>query len=164
MSSSALCCGRRRPRSQNFMAKRKRYIEDLDQYEGCDDYERFGMNPLAVGFLQRNQRFETGNTSSKALAKLLQFCGSRWTVCAIPRPRNCPLCNERVTVEIAGESVVLGSAEIRVIGTNDIFAAPDLLYHYVAAHNYALPPEFSDALKTAKAGSIEHRALIKALQ
>lgn len=146
------------------MAKNKRYLEDLDQYEGCFDKDRFGMNPLAVAFLQRGQRFETGTTASKTVAKLLKFCDPKWTVCEIPRPRNCPICHERVMVEMGGSEVVLGSAEIRVIGDEEIYAAPDLIYHYVTVHNYALPSAFSKALQTTKAGSIEHRALIKALQ
>lgn len=150
--------------AEKSMARNKRYIEDLDQYEGCYDRERFGMNPLAVGFLQRGQRFETGTTTGKNLAKLLKYCDPRWTVCEIPRPRPCPLCNSRVMVEIGGSEVVLGSAEIRIVGEEEIYAAPDLLYHYIEAHNYAPPPEFIDALKTAKAGSIEHRALINALR
>ncbi len=146
------------------MAKNKRYIEDLDQYEGCYDKERFGMNPLAVAFLQRGQRFETGVTTGKTLAKLLTFCDPRWVVCEIPQPRRCPLCNERVVAEIGGAEVVLGSAEIRVVGEEEIYAAPDLVYHYVTAHNYLLPQEFVAALKTAKAGNIEHRAVINALR
>jgi hypothetical protein len=150
--------------ASKYMAKTKRYIEDLDQYEGCNDKERFGMNPLAVAFLQRGQRFETGTTTGKTLALVLKFCDPRWTVCAIPQPRNCPLCNSRAAAVLGGREVVLGSAEIRVIGEEDIFAAPDLLYHYIEAHNYMPPPEFLVALKTAKAGSIEHRALINALR
>ncbi len=146
------------------MARTKRYIENLDEYKGCYDEERFGMNPLAVGFLQRGQRFETGKTTHKTLGKLLQFCDPHWAVCETPQPRRCPLCNERVTVAIGGEEVVLGSAEIRIIGSEEIYAAPNLIYHYVTAHNYALPPEFSNALRTANAGSIEHRALINALR
>jgi len=38
---------------------------------------------------------------------------------------------------------LLGSAEIRVIsGQGQLYAAPNLIYHYVVSHNYSPPPEF----------------------
>jgi hypothetical protein len=42
----------------------------------------------------------------------------------------------------------LGSAEIRVFGKRGkIYAAPNMLYHYVTAHQYKPPDEFLHALK-----------------
>ena len=44
----------------------------------------------------------------------------------------------------------LGSAEIRVFGRRGkIYAAPNLLFHYVTAHHYKLPDEFIAALRQA---------------
>ena len=44
----------------------------------------------------------------------------------------------------------LGSAEIRVFGPRGkIYAAPNLLFHYVTAHHYKLPNEFVQALALA---------------
>jgi hypothetical protein len=41
----------------------------------------------------------------------------------------------------------LGSAEIRVPGSGGrIYAAPDLIYHYVEAHGYRPPDEFVEAV------------------
>lgn len=122
------------------------------------------MLPLAVGFVQRGQDFETGRVTLPLLGKLLTYCDPRYTVCEVAHPRTCPLCNQRVTVKIEGSDVVLGSAEIRVLGQDDIFAAPDMIYHLVEVHEYAPPPEFLDALKRSYAGSIEHRAILNALR
>jgi len=48
------------------------------------------------------------------------------------------------------EEVALGDAEIRVLGRNDrVFAAPNLIYHYVTAHGYRPPDEFLGALSDA---------------
>jgi hypothetical protein len=48
---------------------------------------------------------------------------------------------------IDGKEISLGSAEMRLRGKeNIIFAAPDLVCHYMAAHEYRPPDEFVAAL------------------
>jgi hypothetical protein len=39
-----------------------------------------------------------------------------------------------------------GSAEIRVVGVGRVYAAPDLIGHYVEAHGYCPPEEFIAAV------------------
>ena len=47
-----------------------------------------------------------------------------------------------------GEQLELGYAEIRVLGERGkIYAAPNMLYHYVTVHHYKPPDEFVRALK-----------------
>ena len=47
-----------------------------------------------------------------------------------------------------GEQVELGYAEIRVLGERGkMYAAPNMLYHYVTVHHYKPPDEFVQALK-----------------
>jgi hypothetical protein len=47
-----------------------------------------------------------------------------------------------------GEELLLGSAEIRVFGEAGlIYAAPDLIYHYVLVHHYSPPEVFVRAMK-----------------
>jgi len=42
----------------------------------------------------------------------------------------------------------LGTSEIRIFGENDIvYAAPDLIFHYVTAHHYKMPDEVIHALR-----------------
>jgi hypothetical protein len=136
---------------------------DLTPYGGCVDAD-FGIEPLAVGWLRRNQDFATGKTSAEFRTKLLPFCHPEATVCANPKPMTCPLCGKTVEIEMDGDTVVLGSAEIRVIGDEDIYAAPDLIFHYVTAHQYKPPTEFVQAvLHGPDPDSAEFRALINAL-
>jgi hypothetical protein len=48
-----------------------------------------------------------------------------------------------------GEKRLLGVAEIRVFSRRGhIYAAPTLIYHYVAVHHYKPPDEFLEALRT----------------
>lgn len=46
-----------------------------------------------------------------------------------------------------GTTLLLGSAEIRVpsrLGV--VYAAPDMIYHYIKDHDYVPPQEFIDAV------------------
>jgi hypothetical protein len=46
-----------------------------------------------------------------------------------------------------GETMILGSAEIRVFGAGAIvYACPNLIFHYVTEHSYLPPRSFLDAL------------------
>src|SRR5438876_5886423 len=50
----------------------------------------------------------------------------------------------------SGERIELGYAELRVSGEHGkIYAAPNILYHYVTVHHYKPPEEFVQALKHA---------------
>lgn len=144
------------------MARRERNGE-LTPYDGCIDAE-FGIKPLSVGWLRRKQAFATGTVSAEYLTALLRFCHPGATVCPNRAPMPCPLCGAAVAVEIDGETVRLGSAEIRVIGDDEIYAAPDLIYHFTAAHQYLPPAQFVEAVVHGpEPDSAEFRALINAL-
>lgn len=50
-------------------------------------------------------------------------------------------------VVVDAEESILGSAEIRVgLPGGRWYAAPNLVYHYVTAHNYRPPDEFIEAV------------------
>lgn len=50
-------------------------------------------------------------------------------------------------IEVEGELIKLGSAEIHVKAADGrTFAAPDLICHYFAAHGYRPPEEFIEAV------------------
>jgi hypothetical protein len=52
-----------------------------------------------------------------------------------------------LTLELAGTTVHLGAAEIRVVDTaGNWLIAPDLIIHYVSAHRYRPPAEFIEAV------------------
>jgi hypothetical protein len=61
----------------------------------------------------------------------------------------CHLCPSQRLARFSrnGEERTLGSAEIRAFSNRGaIFAAPNLIYHYVAEHGYKPPEEFIEAL------------------
>ncbi len=142
-----------------------RLPQDLDTYTGCDCDQAIGLDPLAVGFLSRKTKFETGKVPAQFLDKLLAYCHPQKTVCQTMGTRKSPFSNEHVVVQFDGEDHKLGAAEIRIIGPEDIYAAPDLIYHYVRDHNYLPPAEFVDAvMKGPSPDSAEFRALINTLR
>jgi len=154
------------------MARKKRdrrhrrdELIDLEPYLGCPADARLGLDPLAVGWLRRGQTFGTGPVPEEFAPALLEFCLDRHTVCARPGSLPCPLCGQRVEpVDLDGEIAQFGVAEIRVLGREDIFAAPTLVHHYVVEHGYRPPDVFIRAVLQGPApGSPEHRALIRTL-
>ena len=139
--------------------------EDLEPYLGCASDAELGIDPLAVGWLQRNRPYDRGPVPDGFLEQLLAFCFEQNTVCARAGARRCPLCGESVKPISRDEGTAhFGQAEIRVLGEVDIFAAPNLIYHYVAEHGYRPPDLFVDAVMNGpQPGSPEHRALVKTL-
>ncbi len=152
------------------MSQRKRRRggppQDLEPYEGCPADAQIGLGPLAVGWLERGQDFPQGEVPAGFTEKLLTFCLEPHTVCHSFGQQRCPLCNQvPEVVEQDGQQTPAVSAEIRVIGQLDIFAAPVLIYHYVTAHNYRPPDVFIESVQRGPAaGSPAHRALIRTLQ
>ncbi|HSM55736.1 MAG TPA: hypothetical protein VK879_06225 [Candidatus Sulfomarinibacteraceae bacterium] len=140
-------------------------LQDLDPYYGCQADASLGLDPLAVGWLQRGQNFPTGPVPDGFTGALLAFCLDRHTVCARPNTLPCPLCMQRVEpITIDDDTAHFGVAEIRVLGDDDIFAAPTLIHHYVTAHDYQPPDVFVRAVVAGPpAGSREHRALVRSL-
>jgi len=137
--------------------RQQRTPHDLDPYQGCPADQFLGILPLAVGFLGRNGPFETGKMPAAFPPALLPYCQPSATVCHIKANRPCPLCNQL----IAG----YGSGELRAIGDEELYAAPDLLHHYVTAHHYRPPDEFIDAILHGPGpDTAEHRALRLAYQ
>ncbi len=150
---------------------RRDELQDLDPYLGCPADASLGLEPLAVGWLRRGQPFNSGALPQEFPAALLRFCLDQHTVCARPGSLPCPLCGERPQpLQAAGDGPLggvaqLGVAEIRVLGRDDIFAAPTLIYHYVTAHGYRPPDVFVQAvLHGPQPGSAEHRALVRTLR
>jgi hypothetical protein len=101
-----------------------------------------------VGWLDKAGPFSTGVTDSVFLQKLLKLYLHR-----TKQTRGyhlCPFCAKAevgIPLEIGGQQIKLGSAEINVKGSGGrTFVAPDLVYHYIVTHRYATPSEFVEAV------------------
>ena len=118
------------------------YFRDLTPYSygaaGCAE-----SGARNVGWLTADVDFPTLSLDSQFVDRLWRFC--KVSVGQTRGFHKCELCSSR-EAHVArrdGEELLLGSAEIRVVSSQGrLFAAPNLIYHYVASHNYSPPPEF----------------------
>jgi len=121
------------------------YFEDLSEYSYFARYHRRGTKN--VGWLGQGYAFPKDVPSEEMLDLLWSFCSI--SVVQTRGIHQCELCESPRTVYAIrnGTRFKLGSAEIRVFGRlGDIYAAPNLIYHYVRSHQYQLPNEFLSAL------------------
>jgi hypothetical protein len=121
------------------------YSEDLSEYRYFEEY----AVPRAknVGWLSRDHAFEKEQPSDVVLQKLWQYC--KLTVGASRGWHCCDFCGDEdgITLQFGAEFIRGGTSEIRVFSPNGtVYAAPNLIFHYIAAHNYKPPQEFLSAL------------------
>jgi hypothetical protein len=103
---------------------------------------------VRVGWLDKSVPFKTGTTDPVFRQKLLSLYSNRAN-----KTRGfhlCPFCNEPsfgIPLEIEGQQIKMGSAEIHVTDVRGrTFMAPDLIYHYIVAHEYLPPRDFVEAV------------------
>jgi hypothetical protein len=111
------------------------FFRDLTPYTYLHPEEE-QPGTVNVGWLDRNYPFATGTTSATFRAQLGQLCQRR-----VKRARgfqHCPFCK--------GRDRPKSSAEIRVAAGDRVYAAPEMVHHYVVAHSYKPPDEFIEAV------------------
>jgi hypothetical protein len=122
------------------------YFPDLSEYEHLPS-QILRAGQRNVGWLGKGNRFATEQPTDRFLDRLWDYC--LWSFNQTRGRHLCEFCvgeMPRIT-ERSGHQLLLGSAEIRVISNSgEIFASPNLVYHYIAAHNYHPPQVFLDAI------------------
>jgi len=111
------------------------YFKDLTPYTYFHA-EKNQSETVNIGWLERWHLFPKGETSEEFRLKLERL--SRRRVNQTRGLHFCQFCR--------GREKPAGSAEIRVKGTSRIYAAPELVHHYVEAHGYKPPDEFIQAV------------------
>jgi hypothetical protein len=109
---------------------------------------------VTIGWLSSSERFAVGD-ADHGLAQSLEGLLTSHRVNKTRGYHLCEFCNDSRPIELrlrAG-SLLLGSAEIWIPSRDEavIYAAPDLVVHYVTVHKYLPPPEFLDAVAHARA-------------
>ncbi|MFC9646508.1 DUF7919 family protein [Streptomyces mirabilis] len=126
------------------------YTYDRDNWDPEASGRWRGVPLLNVGWLSRSENYSKGEPHA-GLVDVLQrmtqthraqqtrgyhFCP--WCASSLFGPRgDCPR----------------GSSEIRVMGNDVAYAAPELVAHYVEAHSYLPPADFVDAVLSPSAFS-----------
>lgn len=121
------------------------YFEDLSPYA----YFREEIpKELNVGWLDVNRDFSTGKVSIHLIRRLESI--SHYSVNQTRGRHFCKICGsvDAILYDTASKKLVLGDAEIRVFcPSGDIYAAPNMLLHYIIVHDYLPPPSFLQAVE-----------------
>jgi hypothetical protein len=128
------------------------YYEDLSPYEYVKESIPAGVSAVNVGWLEPGQEYMQGEVPEDFIDVLaVTVRDSRrmkmrgWHSCQLthvgyaePYP---------TTVDVGGQKVSLGGAEIRVVAkSGEWLIAPDLVLHYVLNHSYKPPTDFIEAV------------------
>lgn len=128
------------------------WYPDLSEYAYLPETVPPGQKILNVGWLDGEHEFPTGDVPQEFADKLAQICAKEhyastrgWHDCDLPHDNG--ELEYPFTIEVDGETVPLGSAEIRVVADDGtVLAAPNLIWHYVSGHEYRPPEEFVAAV------------------
>jgi hypothetical protein len=125
---------------------------DLSPYEYSEhDPSRKTVN---IGWLGVGSMFNVGDSEPEFRHALLELI-AHGDVNLTRGWHRCEFCDAEPGIEVPFESaqqgrVFLGHAEVHVLGTDGVvYAAPTMVYHYVAEHGYLPPQQFIDAVSHA---------------
>jgi hypothetical protein len=140
------------------------WYPDLSQYSYLPEFIPTGQVILNVGWLESGHNFPVGDPPGGFLDALAELCAGN-----LQAPtrgwHECDLCDDEdlespCTVDIGGNQVKLGSAEVRVISEDGkILSAPNLVLHYVDRHRYLPPAEFVEAVLARREVSLRANRL-----
>lgn len=123
------------------------YFPDLSLYTYHSTGE--GENTLNVGWLDITQPFQKGEVPTDFIDRLWEFCRTRIVVMrGFHQGQFCENSSDGIpTIQYKDEVFKAGYSELRVFGKeNIIYAAPNLIFHYIIGHRYCPPQEFIDAV------------------
>lgn len=107
---------------------------------------------VTVGWLADDHDYPRGEISPRALATLERMLGTH-SANQMRGFHVCELCgcDPAMITDPTGREILIGSAEIWVPSPDlkRIYAAPNLIHHYVSVHHYRPPDEFLAALSAA---------------
>ncbi|HSH01132.1 MAG TPA: hypothetical protein VLL52_01350 [Anaerolineae bacterium] len=141
------------------------YIPDLKPFPSKFE-AKLGMVPLAVGWLQGNKPYTTGKVPAGFLEKLALFCLEENSLPGGRRSGRCAVsgdCPKRFKPIKHDQGMIFLDSELRVVGDEDIFAAPAMIYHYITEHQYLPPPTFITAVLNGDPQSTAQTTLLNTI-
>lgn len=131
-------------------------------YEFGYDLHLKKINSLAVGWLDKGFKYNTGLVSESFLDRLGLFCMDP-VVMPLDPDGDCPLCLEYPIIDTPHGRLEFGPGQLRIPGRDKtVYAAPTLIYHFIKDHNYQPPQVFIDAVLNAPLpGTKEYKEFIR---
>ena len=123
------------------------FIPDLAPYRY--DLPEALESVLAVGWLSKERPIPIGQCPEE-ISKKLEHLILRERVNQMRGTHHCEFCGENeIRLQVAGRSLLLGSAEVWVPDNSAkvVFAAPNLILHYILNHKYSPPESFIEAVR-----------------
>ncbi|MBH5336701.1 hypothetical protein IHE55_18760 [Streptomyces pactum] len=128
------------------------YFTDLSPYSYLPNTVPSTVAAFNVGWLDGENAFHSGEAPDEFIGALADLCAQSshaktrgWHVCNLVHASSPP--PYPITMEAGGRTIVLGSAEVRVVTPDGAWlVAPDLVLHYVIDHKYLPPEEFVEAV------------------
>jgi hypothetical protein len=123
------------------------YIPDLAPY--CYDLPKALEGVLAVGWLNKETPFQSGKCPEDVVKKLERLT-LRERVNPMRGTHRCDFCNQdEIKLNVGKHALLLGSAEVWVPDSSGrvVFAAPNLIVHYIMEHKYLPPESFIQAIR-----------------
>jgi hypothetical protein len=134
------------------------YFKDLTPYSYSTSHIAEALN---VGWLESAHTFPTGAVSPHLLTRLKHLAVEA-PVRQMRGSHQCGFCAQKeIAITIAGRHRILGCAEIWVPGKEWVYAAPDLIVHYIESHAYLPPVEFLVSVGATQPDSKETEKLLK---
>ena len=136
------------------------YYPDLTEYEYIEKNDEYSC--VNIGWLSAEKHFDKGVLPFSIIEKIEQF--SQYMINVTRGFHDCELFSDKDVrlYDLADKSILLGSAEVRIFSNEPIiYAAPNLLIHYVTEHGYLPPKKFIDAIQNGPLpDSQEYRDLL----
>ena len=126
------------------------YFVDLSPYSYLQELVR--AKTRNIGWLDQKHDFRKAVPCEADIDILWEFC--KVSIAQTRGVHPCSICkvDGPVFAQHDGQSLLLGTSEIRVFGDDDeIYSAPTLIFHYMTVHNYLPPNEFMHALRSGVA-------------
>ncbi|MFR9727016.1 hypothetical protein ACL02R_27200 [Streptomyces sp. MS19] len=128
------------------------HFADLTPYTYLPGTVPPGVTALNVGWLAAPHDHPTGEPPAGFTERLGLLCRDErraqtrgMHACDRPHADGTP--GFPVNAAIAGASVLLGTAEVRVVTPDGVWlCAPTMVHHYVTHHAYLPPPAFTEAV------------------
>jgi hypothetical protein len=95
-------------------------------------------NTVAVGWLERDHAYPVGVIAVEVFEKLAALLTDPWQPAVAGGGHGCDLCLYKPEA--------MGGSNVFVPGNGKVFVAPELILHYMNAHQYSPPDEFSRAV------------------
>jgi hypothetical protein len=111
------------------------WYEDLSP---CDYFgKELAPRLIAIGWLESGHPFRRGPVAEALYSRLAELLANPWQPMVSAGLHSCSLCRFDQPA---------GTANVFVPGRGFLYVAPQLVLHYIAAHEYSPPAEFEAAV------------------